>query len=662
MIKQISILIILVLGVCASVFAQKNKDDLTLFTVKNNPIKASEFEYIYNKTNGQNANYSKESLEEYLNLYVKFKLKVQKARDMKLDTIPSLMQELDGYRRQLADSYLIDKEVTDKLVKEAYERKKQDIDISHIMIAVKSDAPPTDTLAALNKIRQVQSELNAGQKFEALAQKYSDDGSSKGKGGRVGFITAVLPNGFYPFESAAYNTTKGEVSNIVRSGVGYHLVKVNDVRSARGEMEVAHILIRKEKDGSNRDRAMQKAMSIYEQIQKKGDFEEAARSSSDDKLTASKGGYLGTFGVNRYEDAFEDAAFALENDDEISKPVETKAGFHIIKRISKTGIQPFNEIKSRLEQKISQDARVELSKSSMVKRIKKENNFTQTLASLQGFKDTLNNDFLTFRWRAGEKRPQNILFNLGNNYRVTLGDFIEFTQKSARQRINLGRSGKNVKQVVDALYEEFVTSEVLKYEEKQLENKYPDFKSLMREYEEGILLFEATKMLVWDKASQDTTGLKEFFKTVDGKYKWEERAAITTYTVTATGVPQMEMIRKYAENHTPQEVLLKFNTDGQNILRAEEKLVEKGRDKQLDALDWKSGSFSDNEANKQTRSLMFTKIEEIVPPTNKTLKEARGYVVADYQDYLEKQWVEKLKKEYDVKVNKRVFNKLVKKG
>ncbi|MEN0050260.1 MAG: peptidylprolyl isomerase [Bacteroidota bacterium] len=633
-----------------------------MFTVKNTPIKVSEFEYIYNKTNGTNANYSKPSLEEYLDLYVKFKLKVQKARDMKLDTIPSLMQELDGYRRQLADSYLIDKEVTDKLVKEAYERKKQDVDISHIMIAVKSDAAPTDTLAALNKIRQVQNELNAGGKFEALAQQYSDDGSSKGKGGRVGYITAVLPSGFYPLESAAYETPKGEVSKIIRSGVGYHLVKVNDTRPARGEMEVAHILIRKEKDGSNRDRAAQRAKALYEQLQQEGNFEDLAKSNSDDKLTASKGGYLGSFGVNRYEDSFEDAAFALAKDGDVSEPVETKAGFHIIKRISKTGIQPFNEMKGRLEQKIRQDARFELAKSSMVKRIKEENNFTQSMAALQSFKDTLKNDFSTFRWRAGEARPKNTLFSLGNNYSATLGDFIEYSQKEARQRINFGRSGKNVKEVVDALYEQFVTSEVLKYEEKQLENKYPDFKALMREYEEGILLFEATKMLVWDKASKDTTGLKKFFNTVDGKYKWDNRAAVTYYTVSAAGVPQIDAIRKYAQGHTVQETLLKFNTSGQTVVQAEEKLIEKGRNKQIDAMDWKAGTLSDNEANKQTRSLTFTKIKEILSPTNKTLKEARGYVVADYQDHLERKWVEELRKEYDVKINKRVFNKLVKKG
>lgn len=660
MIKQISILLTLILSICISTLAQK--DDLTLFTVKNTPIKVSEFEYIYNKTNGTNADYSKPSLEEYLDLYVKFKLKVQKAKDMKLDTIPNLIQELDGYRRQLADSYLIDKEVTDKLVEQAYERKKQDVDISHIMIAVKRDAAPTDTLAALNKIRQVQNELNSGKKFEALAQQYSDDGSSKSKGGRVGYITAVLPSGFYPLESAAYNTKKGEISDIVRSGVGYHLVKVNETRPARGEMEVAHILIRKDKDGSNRDRAMQRGKEIREQLTKGESFEDLAKRSSDDKLTATKGGYLGSFGVNRYEDSFEDTAFALANDDDISEPVETKAGFHIIKRISKTGIQPFNEMKGRLEQKIRQDARFELAKSSMVKRIKKENNFTQTAAVLQQFKDTLNNDFLTFRWRAGEVRPTNSLFSLGNNYSANLGDFIEYSQKEARQRINFGRSGKNVKEVVDALYEQFVTSEVLKYEEQQLENKYPDFKALMREYEEGILLFEATKMLVWDKASKDTTGLKAFFKTVDGKYKWDDRAAVTYYTVSAAGVPLIEAIRKYAKNHTAQETLLKFNTSDQTIIQAEEKLIEKGRNKQVDAMEWKAGMLSDNEANKQSRSLTFTKIEKIVPPTNKTLKEARGYVVADYQDHLEKEWVEKLRKEYDVKINKRVFNKLVKKG
>ncbi|MEM0993010.1 MAG: peptidyl-prolyl cis-trans isomerase, partial [Bacteroidota bacterium] len=286
---------------------------------------------------------------------------------------------------------------------------------------------------------------------------------------------------------------------------------------------------------------------------------------------------------------------------------------------------------------------------------------TQTASVLNSFKDTLNSDFLTFKWRVSEKKPKSILFNLGSDYRATLGDFMDFAQKAARKRISEGRSGKTPQEVADELYQDFINAQVLKYEEQQLEEKYPDFKSLMREYEEGILLFEATKMLVWDKASQDTTGLKKFFDTVEGKYKWEDRAVVTTYSIASGGVPNIDKIRAFVKTHSVEESLKKFNTGSSQMLRADEKTVEKGRDKKVDAMTWETGALSDNVADKQTRSLTFMKIEKIIPPTNKTLQEARGYVVADYQDYLEKEWVKSLRKEYDLKVNKRVFNKMVQK-
>ncbi|MEM9888977.1 MAG: peptidylprolyl isomerase [Bacteroidota bacterium] len=660
MTNKISILAVFLISISASVFAQK--EDPTLFSVEDTPVRVSEFKYIYDKTNGDDADYSKASLEEYLDLYEKFKLKVQKARDMKLDTIPSLQQELAGYRQQLADSYLLDREVLDKLVAEAYERTKQDADISHIMIAVAPNATTSVEKTALERLQGIKEQLEKGEKtFETLAREYSDDGSSKGNGGRVGYITAVLPNGFYALEKAAYDVPVGQVSDIVRSGFGYHLVKVNDRRAARGEMEVAHILVRKDKNGANTDQAKAKAMKIYDQLQGDVNFEELAKQVSEDKLTSNKGGYLGLFGVNKYEDSFEDAAFALASDGAISKPVETKAGFHIIKRMSKRGIQPFKEVKGRLEQKIRQDNRFELAKQSMVERIKKENNFTQTTAVLKDFKDTLNNDFLTFKWRVDTEKPKDVLFNLGTDYRATLGEFMDFAQKAARQRINEGRSGKTPQEVADNLYDAFVVEQTLRYEEQQLEEKYPDFKSLMREYEEGILLFEATKMLVWDKASQDTTGLKAFFKTVDGKYKWDDRAVVTTYNVASQGVPKIAQIRSFVKDHSVEESLKQFNTGDAQMLFADQKTIEKGRDKKVDALDWEAGTLSDNEGNKQTRSLTFMKIEKIIPPTSKTLQEARGYVVADYQDHLEKEWVKSLRKEYDLKVNKRVFNRMVQK-
>jgi peptidyl-prolyl cis-trans isomerase SurA len=635
------------------------KSDPVLFVVEDTPVKVSEFQYIYDKTNGDNADYSKASLEEYMDLYVKFKLKVQKAKDMQLDTISSLQEELAGYRQQLADSYLLDREVTDRLIEEAYNRKKQDIDISHILLRVPANATPEDTLKAYNRIQSIKQELNGGKTFEQLATTYSEDPSSKNNGGRVGFITAVLPTGFYELESTAYELPLGQISDVIRSGFGYHLVKVNERRPARGLIEVAHILIRKDKDGTNRERAQQVAQKVYDELRGGANFEEAVKRYSEDQLTAGKNGYLGEFGINKYEDVFEDAAFGIADDGGIAGPVETKAGFHIIQRISKKGVQPFNETKGRLEQQIRQGERFQLAVNSMVNRIRKDAGFRENEKALTMFRDTISKEFTTFRWRAPEKVDNVDLFTLGNAYNVSLGDFLAYAQSAARQRINLGREGKTMPEVVDLLYRDFQKERILKYEEAQLEKKYPDFKALMREYEEGILLFEATKRLVWDKASQDTVGLRQFYNNNANNYQWEDRIVVTSYTITSGGAAQLEDIRNYAATNDMNATLKKFNKGGKEVIQATQRTVERGRDKQLDALEWKAGTLGKSRVDRSSQLVAFDKIERVEEPTNKSLQEARGYVVADYQDFLEKQWVNELRDEYNVKVNKRVFNKLV---
>jgi len=638
--------------------AWSQSEDPILFTVEDDPVHVSEFEYIYTKTNGDNADFSKASLQEYLDLYIKFKLKVQRAKDMKLDTIPSLQQELEGYRRQLSDSYLIDREVTDKLIQEAYERIQQDVEISHILITASPNAAPSDTLTAYRKISAIKKRLEEGADFADLAESASEDRSTKERGGKVGYITALLPNGFYPLEMAAYTVPEGEISDIIRTNAGYHIVKVHNRRPARGEMEVAHILIRKVEDGSNAVAAKAKIDSLHQALEAGANFEQLARQYSDDKRTAERGGYLGIFGINRYERSFEDAAFALENDNAYSEPFETSIGWHIVKRISKKDIQPFAIEKSRLEAKIKQDTRFEKAKEAMIEQIKEDANFQNMNTVLKTFIDTVGQDFNTFRWRVPQQKPQDVLFSLGKT-RVTLGDFMEYAQQASRNRIRLGRSN-STESVVRALYEDFVDSEALKYEEQQLEEKYPEFKALMREYEEGILLFEATKMLVWDKASQDTTGLRAFFKTLDNKYKWDERVVVSQYSLRESAKDQIDEVRAYASEHSPEETLAKFNSESENILSVEEKTFEKGRNEVIDSMKWKVGELSHNE-EASNRSLNFLKIEKVLPAEPKTLEEARGYVVADYQDYLERQWVEELREEYEVEVNEEVFQDLIEK-
>lgn len=660
MTKQL-LIVCLALFSSIALLAQNKNTDPVLFKVEDTPVHVSEFEYIYSKTNGEKADFSKASLQEYLDLYTKFKLKVQKAKDMRLDTIPALQRELDGYRKQLADSYLMDREVTEKLIKEAYERKKQDVDISHILVLLKPDAPASVRARAEEKLKNIQRKMAEGGKFEDLAKALSEDKTSKDKGGRVGYLTAVLPNGFYELENAMYTLPVDEVSDIIRTNAGLHLVKVHERRPARGEMEVAHILVRVGKEEGAAENAKSKIDNIYKRLEAGEDFDAIAKASSEDKSSAARGGYLGFFGINKYERSFEDAAFALKKDSTYSTPVQTRVGWHIIRRISKRALQPYNVMKGRLEQQIRKDARFDLAKRAMIETIKTNANFTETTSSFEAFKETLDEDFLTFKWKAPETGGTDVLFAFSKDFKVSLADLATYMETEARERIRMGRNKKTVKQTADELYNKFVDEKALEFEEGQLEEKYPDFKALMREYEEGILLFEATKMLVWDKASQDTTGLRKFFSTVADKYQWGERARVTEFALKDEENYKLEAVRVYASTHTVEETLSQFNKKGKEVLSVKERILEHERNEQLDAIEWKVNALAASVVDKRNKQTTFMKIEEILPPSPKTLKEARGYVVADYQDYLEKEWVESLRGEYDIKTNKRVLNSLVKK-
>ena len=629
-------------------------DDPVLFTVDGTPVHVSEFKYIYTKTNADKADFSKASVDEYLDLYKKFKLKVARAKEMQLDTIPALISELAGYRRQLADSYLIDKEVTNRLVEELYESTKQDVDISHIMVNFGESG---DTTAAFAKINEARQKLSKKKSWEEVTMAYSDDKSKAKNKGRIGYVTAMFPKGLYALEKAAYTLPIGKVSEVLTSPSGYHLIKVNERRPARGKMEIAHILIRTKKD-SDGSEAKQKAEALYAQLKSGSAFEDLAKDNSEDPQSAKRGGYIGHFGINQYEAGFEEAAFLLANDGDFSKPIQSSVGYHIIKRVSKEGIQPMKIVKTGLQNKIKNDTRFTQAQRSMIKRIKRENNFREYPKMLTEYIGQLDTNFLTFKWKPQGYRSAETLFSVGSE-KATISEFETFLKESSRERIR--SAGKQNDEVARQLYGDFINKECMGYEEKQLEKKYPDFKALMREYEEGILLFEATKMEVWDKASQDSVGLANFFKTVDGKYKWKERAAVSLYSLKEAGKGRIDEVRAFAQNNKPEQVLAKFNSKDSQILTAIDRTFERGRNDVLDKLDWKIGGLSANEENRRNKSTNFMKIEKILPAGDKSLDEARGYVVADYQDALEKKWIEQLKAKFPIVINQTALNNLIKK-
>ena len=656
MYKQLLLLTALLLCSAPLSWGQATDDTRTLFTVDGQPVSVGEFVYIYRKTNADNADFSEASLREYLDLYTKFKLKVARAHELQLDTIPALQEELAGYRRQLADSYLTDRAITEPLVRELYERIQQDVDLSHILIPVAPDAAPADTLAAYRRVQSVRSQIESGKyDFGAAAAEFSADRFSAERDGRVGFLSAPLPDGLYPLETVAYTARPGQLVGPVRTKLGYHLVQVNGRRPARGEIEAAHILVRTE--GRPEGVAIARIDSIYRALEQGADFQALAARTSEDVRTAEKGGYIGFFGINRYEKDFEDAAFALAADGDYTEPVRSQLGFHIIQRLSRKGVQPFELERPQLERKVKADGRFATARRQMLERIKARADFRQRQPAYEQFLAGLTDTFRTFRWTAPEPSPQ-VLFEMDKDFRVTLGDFTEWIAAHSRDRLAAGRN-QTPQEAAAELYATFVEEQVLRYEESQLEKNYPDFAALMREYEEGILLFEATKLEVWDRASQDSAGLAQFFAEHRDDYRWGERALTTVYLVGLKYEDQLPAIRAFAATHSPSEVQAEFNTAGRTVVSIDEATYERERIPVLSQAPWAVGTVTEATTDRSSGGATFYKIERILPPTRKELDEARGYVIADYQDQLERQWIEELARRFKVKVNRKVFESLI---
>ncbi len=652
MTKYIGILYF-ILFFSATTFAQ---DDPTLFTVEGKEVGLSEFQYIYEKNNGDKADYSKESLDEYLELYTKFKLKVQRAKEMGLDTVAVLQTELEGYRQQLANSYLTDKEVTGRLMDEVAERMQTDVRVSHIFIANpkkgdKGNAKARETLD------QLFIQLQQGKNFADLAKQHSQDEASAKNGGALGFYSAPLPSGFYNFENAMYSTEVGKSSKPFETKMGWHIIQVEEKRPALGERELSHILIRSKVKGEEVPNAKERADSIYQVIKAGADFSDIAKQHSDDANTSAKGGYLGFVKINQFDKAFEKAAFALAEDGDVSSPVESKFGYHIVQRKSSIDQSDIETNKKRVKSKLSKDDRLSIAKKSLIEKIKKDAGIKENKAVLNEFITKLGQDFYSYKWKVPPMQDKELV-SFNNNMSFTNNDFANYCKKNTRSRLKFSKD-KVIGAAALELYDSYLDEIAIKYEESNLEKKYPDFKALMREYEEGILLFEATKMEVWDKATEDTIGLKQYYENNTSNYNWEERAEVETYQIQNRDAKTMKKIIKSLAKWDSEKLMNKYNVGDEKVIEVSSKTIEKSS-KAAKGLTWKKGATSaPDESNRSFTTIQ--KISKLYPPKAKSFDEARGYIIADYQDYLEREWVKSLKSKYSLEVNQEVFDSLIKK-
>lgn len=660
-------LIIYVVSVMLSGMLSAQTDDV-LLTVAGEKVTKTEFLNVYKKNNIKGDAMDRKSLEEYLNLYINFKLKVKEAEEQKLDTFSSFKNELAGYRKQLAQPYLTDKQVDEDLIKEAYDRMQWDVRASHILIRVDKDALPEDTLAAYKKIMKIRDRIIKGESFDVVAKETSEDPSArdrkdpnseteiKGNGGDLGYFSVL--DMIYPFENGAFNTKVGGVSMPIRTDYGYHLIKVTSKKPAMGKVSVAHIFIAVPRDTKTEDLASYKSKidQAYEKLKNGAKFEDVVKEYSDDKGSASKGGVLPAFGVNRMVPEFIDAIAALKNPGDYSAPVQTMYGWHIIKLVDKTPIKSFDDEKAQLKSRIIKDSRSNKSRESVINRIKKEYGFNEVQPSLvKDFYNVVDSTIFEGKWdmtkAAGLTKP---MFTIGDKTHDEQ-DFAKFIGGKPTKR-----SKMNIQNFVNERYIAFIDESCLQYEDGKLEQKYPEFRSLMKEYRDGIMLFELTDKKVWSKAIQDTTGLKEFYEKNKTKYMWDERLDATIFTCNdeATAKNTRKLLKDYGKGKiTDMDILKKINTDTVPSLKVDHKMFSKKDNPFIDEIKWEPG-VTDNMS--KDSKIIFVMVHKVVPPEPKLLKEAKGLITADYQNYLEEEWINNLRSKYSYQVNQGVFDSILK--
>jgi peptidyl-prolyl cis-trans isomerase SurA len=635
------------LSILCGVFALATMAQNVL-TIEDEKISLEEFKAVFYKNNN-NTELTKEYLDEYMQLFVNFKLKVRNANELGLDTVSAFITELSGYTKQLAKPYLKNKEFDQNMLKEAYERMKQDVKASHILIQVDEKASVKEEKIAYDKILAIRSDIIADKiSFTDAAKKNSDDKSAITNGGNLSYFTAFMM--VYDFESAAYSTKIGEISMPIKTKYGYHIIKVTDKREAVGEVKVAHIMFKSGQgaDEKRLNEAKNNINKVAELLNNGEEFSDVAERFSEDRSTAVKGGSLPAFGVGKMVPEFETVAFGLKEIGAVSAPFRTEYGWHIITLLERNGIAAFDEVKSDLKRKIEKDSRGELSKQAL-------------FAKLHETYKVVNNPNAYTAFRKGSANSVTLgnFTNLKeNNYTLLTIDNQAISVNQFAEYVLLNQAAGSD---IDAMYIRFVNEQLLAYEEGQLEAKYPEYKALLKEYREGILLFDLTNTKVWTKAVEDTVGLQNYYNANSGNYMWENRANATVYScidlATAKYVKRA-IYKKHRGSITDAEILTVANADAPLSLQINTKKFVKGENVYIDAVDWKIGIAGDIKT--KDGSFIIVDVHEVLSAGVKELNETRGKVISDYQNTLEIEWLEVLYQTYNVSIDKAVLYSLIK--
>jgi len=564
-----------------------------LMTIDGKPVMLSEFKYIYEK-NSQEAAGGQKSIDEYLDLFVHFKLKVTEAEHRGIDTTEAFLKELKGYRAQATPKYLTDNEALEELMLRTYEWQKMDRRVAHIAIECPMSADSATTAEALAKINDARERVTVGkmiikgrggkkrpervkkEDFKVVAAAVSTDPGVKDTQGELGWIS---PFRFvYPFEKAVYTTPVGEVTEVFRSPYGFHIALVEEERPHE-EVQASHIMKTVPRgDSVAAVRAKVLIDSIYQLvIQPEAKFDELARELSDDKGSAMRGGSLGWFGHGAMVKPFEDAVFGLQNVGDVTEPFESRFGWHIAKLYGKRGTQPYEEVKEDIKKRVQRDERSKEVQESFLKKTRAEYNLPADMSD----------------------------------------------------------------------------ADVMAYADEHLEAKYPELARLVKEYHDGILLFDVSLEEVWDKAAKDTAGLEQFFAENKSKYVWDEPRykGILVYCKDKKTLKDAQRIVKQAQPDSVTSYLKRLNTDSVKYVRVEQGMWMPEKNPAIDKYGFK---------NKKTvfvpdSNLPYVFVQGKVMKGPEVYTDDRNKVISDYQEYLDQKWIEELKAKYPVVINREVL-------
>ncbi|HVN59408.1 MAG TPA: peptidylprolyl isomerase [Bacteroidales bacterium] len=626
--------------------------DRVLMSVDGRDVTAGEFIRMYRKSNIPG---NLKDLDSYLDQFVSFKLKVADAIHNGYDTSRAFRTELAGYRNQLARNYLSDPDTREKLLKQAYQRSLVELKCWHILVAVKPEALPSDTLKALKRARDIRQRILSGEPFEQVARSSSDDPSVKINGGNLGYFTAFQI--IMPFEDAAYRLRKGELSEPVRTPYGYHIIKVTDRRPSGGKIKVAHIMKtippgsspKAEKD------ARDTIYAVYSKLLAGASFSDMAARYSDHRESASQGGELNWFGTGEVISDFAEAAFSLKKNGDISAPVKTPYGWHIIRRIDRKPPGTYDEMRPWLESRMNESYLYSISRKSFIEKLKKEYSFRLNNEVVSWFIE--HTDTLIIRGTGKYDRsalPKGIVYSFsGEKYSAAeLANHIE----KRGSMINTTDPAAFINKTIDAI----AADQIAAYENARLEIKYPEFRYLMGEFHDGILLFNISGSKVWNKSQDDSTGLRKYYEERKSEFMTKPSAEASLYKLRIRdGMKKLHS--SYTRLNTgadrDDKLLQKFNTGKDTLLTVSKGTWEKGQNGLIDETGLVPGVY---EASSGGFPVLVV-VEKLNPATPEPFSAVRNDLAAPYQEYLEKTWIGQLKEKYSVKIDKIVFEEIRKK-